>query len=119
VLIAHSLGCVAVAHAAAAFPAGLVRGALLVAPASARSIEATEAIDQAFIPIPIEPLPFPSLLIASRTDQFASFEEAEEMAGLWGSLLLDAGDAGHINSESGHGPWPEGLMRFAAFLTRL
>ena len=119
VLIAHSLGCVAVAHAAPAFPAGLVRGALLVAPVSARTIEATAAIERTFVPVPIEPLPFPSLLVASRTDSLASFDEAEEMAGLWGSLLLDAGDAGHINAESGHGPWPEGLMRFAAFLTRL
>jgi hypothetical protein len=119
VIVAHSLGCVAVAHAAAAFPAGRVKGALLVAPASARSIDEVEAIDPSFAPLPIEPLPFPSLLIASQTDSHASFAEAEEIAGLWGSLLLDAGDAGHLNVESGHGPWPEGLMRFAAFLARL
>jgi uncharacterized protein len=119
VIIAHSLGCIAVAHAAAGFPPGRVKGALLVAPASARSIEEVEAIDPAFAPIPIDPLPFPSLLVASRTDPLTSFAEAEEIAGLWGSLLLDAGDAGHLNVESGHGPWPEGLMRFAAFLARL
>ena len=118
-IIAHSLGCIAVAHAAVAFPPGRVKGALLVAPPSLRSMRANEAIDPAFTPIPTEPLPFPSLLIASRNDSFASFEEAEEMAGAWGSLLLDAGDAGHLNSESGHGPWPEGLMRFAAFIARL
>ena len=35
------------------------------------------------------------------------------------SLLLDAGDAGHVDPGSGHGPWPEGLMRFAAFIARL
>jgi uncharacterized protein len=33
--------------------------------------------------------------------------------------LADAGLSGHINSESGHGPWPEGLMRFATFLKPL
>ncbi|MCB1459938.1 MAG: alpha/beta hydrolase, partial [Nitratireductor sp.] len=25
----------------------------------------------------------------------------------------------HINAESGHGPWPEGLMVFAKFMGRL
>lgn len=119
VIVAHSLGCVAVAHAAADFPPGRVRGALLVTPPSARSIRTIAAIDQAFVPLPIDPLPFPSLLVASQTDPHASAAEAEEIAGLWGAHLLDAGDAGHINAESGHGPWPEGLMRFAAFLSRL
>jgi len=36
-----------------------------------------------------------------------------------GAELIDAGFSGHINSESGHGPWPEGLMRFAGFLKTL
>ncbi len=36
-----------------------------------------------------------------------------------GSELLDAGFSGHINSESGHGPWPEGVLRFAGFLKTL
>ncbi|MGO4837655.1 alpha/beta hydrolase, partial [Rhizobiaceae sp. 2RAB30] len=27
--------------------------------------------------------------------------------------------AGHINSEAGYGPWPEGSMTFAQFLSRL
>jgi predicted alpha/beta hydrolase family esterase len=30
-------------------------------------------------------------------------------AQLWGSTLIDLGNAGHINTESGFGPWPEGL----------
>jgi len=119
VIVAHALGCIAAAHAAADFPPGRVRGALLVTPPSARAIQAVAAIDPAFTPLPIDPLPFPSLLVASRTDTHASFVEAEELAGLWGSLLLDGGDAGHVDAESGHGPWPEGLMRFAAFLRRL
>jgi predicted alpha/beta hydrolase family esterase len=33
--------------------------------------------------------------------------------------VIDAGEAGSVNSESGHGPWPEGLMSFAGFLKRL
>jgi predicted alpha/beta hydrolase family esterase len=33
--------------------------------------------------------------------------------------LIDAGEAGHINADSGHGPWPEGTMVFAKFLSQL
>ncbi|MFW8585524.1 alpha/beta hydrolase [Rhizobium beringeri] len=32
---------------------------------------------------------------------------------------VDAGESGHINADSGHGPWPEGTMVFAQFLGRL
>ena len=41
------------------------------------------------------------------------------MAYAWGAAIADAGSSGHINVESGHGPWPEGLMRFAGFLKAL
>ncbi len=30
-------------------------------------------------------------------------------AHLWGGQLVDVGNAGHINTDSGYGPWPEGL----------
>ena len=33
--------------------------------------------------------------------------------------LADAGLSGHINAASGHGPWPEGLMRLAGFMKTL
>lgn len=36
-----------------------------------------------------------------------------------GALLLDAGEAGHINVESGYGPWPEGTLAFAHFIAKL
>ena len=65
------------------------------------------------------PLPFPSLLVASRSDPRCSFEKASDMALAWGSHLVDAGDAGQIDPSSGHGPWPEGLMRLGWFLKRL
>jgi len=44
---------------------------------------------------------------------------ADELAAAWGSMIVDAGDSGHLNSESGHGPWPEGSMVFAKFLSQL
>jgi predicted alpha/beta hydrolase family esterase len=64
-------------------------------------------------------LPFASVLVASRDDPYSPYEASEELARLWGSKLLDAGAAGHIDADSGHGPWPEGLMSFAGFLKGL
>jgi uncharacterized protein len=72
-----------------------------------------------FAPIPRDPLPFPSLVVASRTDPYCSYERAEDFAYAWGAAIVDAGEAGHINTEAGFGPWPEGLMRFAGFLKLL
>ena len=76
-------------------------------------------IDPAFAPFPRGPFTFPSLLVASRNDPYAPFDESEEISYAWGSRLLDAGEAGHLNTDSGHGPWPEGLMSLAGFLKQL
>ena len=50
---------------------------------------------------------------------FCAYDVAENMAANWGSLFMDAGESGHINGESGHGPWPEGLMVFSKFMNHL
>jgi predicted alpha/beta hydrolase family esterase len=121
-LVAHSLGAHAVAHAARMFEAGKVKGAMLVAPPSERALHAIAAQTEApndFGPVSRGPLPFPSLLVASRNDPYAPYDVSEDIGYAWGSKLLDAGEAGHINAESGHGPWPEGLMSFAGFLKGL
>jgi predicted alpha/beta hydrolase family esterase len=119
ILVAHSLGAAAAAHAAPLVATGRVAGALLVAPPSNDTIQRIPAIDPAFAPLPRAPLPFPSLFIASRNDPYADFDVSEELAYAWGARIADAGEAGHINAESGHGPWPEGLMTFAGFLKKL
>ncbi len=123
ILVAHSLGVLAVAHTAALLAKGAVggkvRGGFLVAPPSVKLLETFDTIDPAFLIPPGEKLPFPSLVIASRDDPYASFADSEELARVLGAELADAGFSGHINIESGHGPWPEGLMRFAGFLKTL
>lgn len=119
VLVAHSLGVLAVAQVAHDLPPGLVKGAFLVTPPDLEQEGSPEAIDKAFFLSLDRKLPFPSVLIASRNDEYCTFERAEEMARIWGATLADAGNVGHINTESGHGPWPEGLMRFAGFLKQL
>jgi len=118
-LIAHSLGSLAAVHAAPLLREGPVAGAYLIAPPSDAALAAIAEVDPAFVPVPMQPLPFASVLVASRNDPYCTLADAEERAKAWGSTFVDAGDSGHINSDSGHGPWPEGLMRLAAFLKTL
>ena len=118
VLVAHSLGVAAAIHAAPHL-GNKVAGAFLVAPPDVANPDIQPEHLKTFGPYPREPLPFPSVVVASRNDPFGTYEHAGDMAGAWGSTLLDAGEAGHINMDSGHGPWPEGTMVFAQFLSRL
>lgn len=106
VLVAHSLGCIAVAHWAAAH-ARPVAGALLVAPPDVERADMPGEI-RGFAPIPRTPLPFRSILVASDNDEYATIGRAAEIAGWWGSELIRAGAMGHINTDAGFGPWPWG-----------
>jgi len=101
ILVAHSFGCLAAVRFAWQHP-GRVRAALLVAPANPGRFDATEAL-------PLQALPFPAILVASRNDPWLSFPKALFWATMWRTQLFDLGYAGHINAESGYGPWPEGL----------
>lgn len=118
VLMAHSLGVIAVVGAAPALPTGRVRGAFLVAMPDVEEGEVPEVV-RAFAPVSRDPLPFPALLVASRSDPYCTYERAEDFAYAWGAAIVDAGEAGHLNAASGHGPWPEGLMRLAGFMKGL
>jgi predicted alpha/beta hydrolase family esterase len=106
VLVAHSLGCIAVAHWAARF-ARPVAGALLVAPADVERAGTPEPI-RCFAPVPLRPLPFRSLLVASSSDEYLSMDRAQHFARCWASELVPIGAAGHINTAAGFGPWPQG-----------
>ncbi len=119
VLVAHSLDVPAVVHTAGRLKDSKVRGAFLV---SAPDLELNPRVPRAGLPFAgasRDPLPFPSMLIASTSDPFCSAERAAEFASCWGSDFHLAGDAGHINAASGHGPWPEGLMMFTRLMQRL
>jgi predicted alpha/beta hydrolase family esterase len=118
VLVAHSLGIPTVLHALPRFEK-TVAGGFFVAPPDVANPGVRPRHLMTFGPYPRDPLPFPSVTIASRNDPFCAFDVAEDAAASWGSLFIDAGEAGHINSESGHGPWPEGSMVFAKFLSGL
>ncbi|SOC40133.1 hypothetical protein SAMN05892877_10719 [Rhizobium subbaraonis] len=118
VLVAHSLGVATAIHAVPHL-GSKVAGAFLVAPPDVANPSIRPKHLMTFGPYPRDPLPFPSLLVASRNDPFGSYEHADDIANAWGSFIIDAGDSGHLNAESGHGPWPEGGMVFAQFLSRL
>ncbi len=127
VLVAHSLGVIASVAAAPLLPAGKVVGAFLVAPADVdNSRDWPENQGHAwpqdsfgFAPVPMQPLPFPSLLLAANDDPYCSQARAQAFAAAWGSNFVDVGPAGHIADGSGHGPWPDGLLRFGRFLADL
>lgn len=119
VLVAHSAGVSAVAHAAEHLKPGEVAGGFLVAPPSETAKRAIPGMEAAFAEHRLEKLPFPAVVIASTTDPYCSQDEARALAASWGAEFVDAGDGGHLNSESGHGPWPDGLLRFASFLKGL
>lgn len=106
-LVAHSLGVALVNHWAGQ-ARGRVRGALLVAPADVDSKEHPPEA-QRFGPMPLDPLPFTSIVVASQNDFYVSLERARYFADCWGSRFVDVGALGHINSDSGLGAWDTGF----------
>lgn len=121
-LVAHSFGCLAAVVAAAERPER-VAGALLVAPADPARFSSIGVRDEhdpagdTLAPwIPATPLGFPSILVASGNDPWVKLANATHWAERWGSRLLNIGHQGHINSESGYGPWPAGLALYHCLL---
>jgi predicted alpha/beta hydrolase family esterase len=102
-IVAHSFGCLASVVAINSHPSK-VAGAM-VAPAD------PDRFDLAYI-IPEDRLPCPSVVVASTNDPWVRLMTAGYWANRWGSHFINLGAAGHINVDSGFGPWPEGLALF-------
>lgn len=123
VIVAHSGGAIATAHWAQTTSA-VIHGALLATPPLFAGPLGPEFPDLAefqrhgWAPIPRSPLPFRSIVAASRNDPLGSFEGVSELAEDWGARLVDLGESGHLNPASGFGPWPAalGLVRELARL---
>ena len=107
VLIAHSLGCTAVAQWAKKFGTK-IKGAFLVAPSDVEAQSYTFDT-KGFAPIPLESLPFESLVVASTNDEYVSIERAKQFSEAWGSEFVNVGEKEHINASAGFGEWNEGL----------
>jgi predicted alpha/beta hydrolase family esterase len=114
-LVAHSFGCLASVVAAADRP-DKVAGAVLVAPADPARFGPLGLASGNGAPmedvgpwLPQSQLGFPCAVVASSDDPWVKLTVAAYWADRWGSRLIGIGPAGHINAESGFGPWPEGL----------
>ena len=115
-LVGHGLGATAVVDAAEALAGADVRGAFLVTPPDDGALRRLAGLDWAQ---PKAPLPWRSVVVASRNDPDGAFKAIAALTHAWGAELIDAGLAGRLDAASGHGPWPEGLIRLAGFIKRI
>ena len=118
ILIGHSLGNHAITRTAANLTDTKVRGALLVSPPDLDNPNVPKET-ATFRPASRDPLPFPTLLTVSDNDPYCTIDAAGDLANCWGSEFHVAREAGHINLESGHGLWPDGLMMLGRLLKRV
>ena len=105
VLVAHSASCALVARwarGASTTQLARVLGALLVAPSDPTAPNYPLG-PTGFAPVPLQPLPFPSIVVASDDDIYVSEATARSYATAWGSRLVLLRGSGHINSASGLG----------------
>ncbi|MDR3489608.1 MAG: alpha/beta hydrolase [Bradyrhizobium sp.] len=112
IIVAHSGGVVMTAHWAAQTRRPVL-GALLATPPDFEQPmpEVYPRIEDlragGWFPVPRAPLPFPSIVAASRNDPLGRFERVAELAACWGARLVDLGEVGHLNPASGYGEWPD------------
>jgi predicted alpha/beta hydrolase family esterase len=110
IIVAHSAGTIMVAHWALQRTRRVV-GAVLVTPPDFETPmpegypSISELAVAGWLPVPRVPLPFPSIVVASRNDPLGSFERVAALAADWGSQLADLGEVGHMNPQSGFGRW--------------
>lgn len=107
ILVGHSLACAAVAFWSDQYKRK-IKGALLVAPSDTEA-DTYPPGTSGFTPVPLKPLAFPSIVVASANDYYVRLERAQQFAKAWGSKLVNIGDAGHINVAAGFGAWEQGL----------
>ena len=105
VIIAHSFGCLAAVHAMRHYRRP-VAAVFLVAPADPDRF----GVDKG---LPRQPLGVPATLVASSNDPWLRLTSAGQLAMRWRARFVACPGAGHINAESGYGPWPEGLELLA------
>lgn len=100
VAVAHSFGCLALAHCLAERQKQGVEAALLVAPADPEKFAVLPLLS-------LSALPVPSVLLASENDPWMTLDSARAWARAWGTQFINLGQVGHINTESGFGPLPQ------------
>lgn len=114
-LVAHSFGCLAAVVAAADRP-DKVADLILVTPADPARFDFLGLRSSTTSPhfrlehaLPRRELQVRGLVVGSRNDPWLELQQAKVLAQQWGLHFMDAGAVGHLNIDSGHGPWLRGL----------
>ena len=120
VLVAHSLGCLAVSAWATLSHIDPARpiGAMLVAPCDPCQMGADPKIAR-FSRVSQQRLPILSMLVASANDPYATLSRSGYFSSLWGSQLIEAGELGHINAQSNLGAWAWGQNILEKLIAKL
>lgn len=120
-IVAHSFGVIASIMGAVSVR-DKVLGALFVAPEDPSRFkpngqrmnqDSSELNTGLFGYVLKEHLGYPSILAASTNDYCMPFKRTAWWAKTWGSRLVSLGNAGHVNTASGFGPWPDGLVLYS------
>ena len=119
IVVAHSLAVSLFIHWTRRYDDSQVIGAFLVAPADVESPLHTPEETWNFAPIPKSRLSFPSIVVTSTNDPYISKERAELLAHHWGSVFVNVGALGHINSASNLGYWEDGQKIFSNLLSKI
>jgi uncharacterized protein len=110
ILVAHSLACCLVAHWALAH-SGPVAAAFLVAPSDVEAPSYPSGTT-GFSPMPLQRLPFRSLVAASTDDEHVPVARGKQFAYDWGADHVLLGARGHLGSTAKLAMWPEGFKLF-------
>jgi len=108
ILVGHSLACALISHWALKYDSSAILATLLVSPADVDSAKHTPEEVRSFMPMPLKPLPFKSIVVASDNDPYVSLKRAEFFANSWGSDFISIDSYGHINAESELSSWEFG-----------
>src|SRR5215470_10888472 len=119
-LVAHSLGTsLVVRWAEEEGGGGNVAGAFLVAPTDQDLLDESERGVKGFAPMVTDPLPFPSMVLASQNDAFVTLHRARFFAESWEASFVNVGALGHVGSSARLGIWPQGLVWLGQFVASL
>lgn len=111
-VITHGRGVDVLLHAGRALGGLPVAGAFIVAPSP------TYHNNQSVIEL-VDQFQFASVVVSSEDHPEFHPDLAQKLSDRLGGHFVNAGASGRIDSLSGQGPWPEGLMRLGWFLKQL
>ncbi|GAB6070383.1 alpha/beta hydrolase [Thiomicrorhabdus hydrogeniphila] len=117
VLVTHSLGGSTVVEWNKKYKANIL-GAFIVAVPDVESDYLPKKI-VGYQNLPLEKLPFQSVVLASSDDPYSSLDRSKYFANSWGSEFINIGDLGHVNKASGIGNWPNGKTLLNHFVDSL